>query len=177
MSNTEKPRVTDYIKEFARVSVIDFRWAYVDVYTRALFATVASLKSSRNVTTNYLSNSDKILTGHSTLFKLIGLRFIKKAHDNKVIEPLIVGMTPSENPLFINTFTEVISGLYQDMLSSMDKSHVDRTIASVNLIYEATLVYCWHYLNIAHHQNLIDKVLEELYLLREIEAFKNRKGE
>jgi hypothetical protein len=135
------------------------------------------LKASRNVSINYLSNSNKILTGHSSLFKLIGIRFLNTAKESHRLEILLPSMVPSENPIFINTFTEVISGIYQDMLETMTKSQVDKTMSKVNLVYDASLVYCWHFINMAYNNNLVDKVIEELYLLKEIEAFKNRKGE
>jgi len=177
MSNSNKIQITDYIRDFAVKSLIDYKWTYIELYSRAIFATVVTLKASKKVSQNYLSNADKTLCGHSTLFKLIGLRFLKKADEDKLIDLLLSSTIPSESPLFINTFTFVTSELHKDMLAIFPKVQADRSIATINLIYEATLVYCWHYLNIAVANNVVDKVVEELYLLKEIDVFKNRPGE
>jgi hypothetical protein len=177
MSNSKKIQVTDYIKDFAEKSAGEFKWYYVDLYSRAVFSTIVSLKSSRNVSINYLTNADKTLCGHGILFKLLGLRFVKKAYDDKIVPLILSNTVPSESPLFVNTFTAVTSSLHHDMLEIFPKIQADRSISVINLIYEASLVYCWHYLNIAESNNMVDKVVEELYLLKEIEGFKNRKGE
>lgn len=168
---------TEYIKTFARRSVRNFRWYYVDFYTSSVFLSIASLKGIRRISPNYLSNADKILTGHSNLFKLVGLRFLRKAYEKKLIDILLSHKSPIESPFFINTFTEVLSEMYRDMTRTMGISHTDKINTTINLVYEASLLYCWHFLNSAKSKNMIDVLNEELYLLKEIEAIKNRKGE
>jgi hypothetical protein len=177
MSDSKRHSIINYINDFATKSVSEFKWYYNDIYQKSVFATIVSLKSSRNVSPNYLSNADKILSGHSNLFKLIGMRFTKRVHDGAYLELILSVQVPSESPLFINIYTEVISSLLNDMTASLGKSHSDKTNTNINLVYEACLVYCYHFINCAAVNNLVDKVVEELYLLREIECFKNRKGE
>jgi hypothetical protein len=177
MSSSKIPRITGYIEDAAASLSKDFKWEYVNVYSSASLATLTTLKSSRLISQTYTINTNKIITSQSALFKLLGMRFLKKVTESGSTELLTGKIVPSDNHLFVNIFTQVVSSIYQDMLVNMEKKVVDRKMSYINLIYEATLVFCWHFLNISHSKNNVDKVIEELYLLKEIEVFKNRKGE
>jgi hypothetical protein len=177
VSDSKKWTATEYIEEFAKKSLSTFSWKHNDIHFRSVFATLVVLKSSSSISPSYLSNADKILTSYTTLYKLIGMRFVRLASQENSITPILSHSIPIENPVTTSIFTEVLTSLFYDLDNNIPQDQADKARGTVNLIYEATLVYCWQFLSNAHRDNLVDKVIEELYLLKEIEIFKNRKGE
>lgn len=177
MKESKNPRLTDYIRVFAKESSDSFEWKYPDVFNKAVLATLIDVKKSNRFTPRFISNTDKILNGHSSLFKFLGMRFCKKVHESRTTELLLDNTNPTESPLFISIYADVLSVMFFDMKKTIDKTSIDKLSNTINLINLPTIVYCWHFLNFCENYNLLDKVVEELYLLREIEGFKNRKGE
>ena len=177
MSDSKKWTAIEYIEEFAKKSVSTFSWKHNDIHFRSVFATLVVLKAASSVSPSYLSNADKVLSSYTTLYKLIGMRFVRLAKQEDSITPILSHSVPIENPVTTSIFTQVLTSLFYDLDHHIPQAQADKARGTVNLMYEATLVYCWQFLSNAYRDNLVDKVIEELYLLKEIEIFKNRKGE
>jgi hypothetical protein len=177
MSSSSRPLISEYIADFAKKSVFDYTWYYSDLYYKSIFTTLLFLKNSNRFSVNYLSTCDNILTTNSNFLMLLSLRFSRKIYEAEVTDIIVLNTDPLGNPFLANIFNDVFQTLINDMGKSLGIESAERIKIIVSPIMTALSVYCWQFIKNAKQRGLLAKVVEELYLLREIEVFKNRKGE
>jgi hypothetical protein len=177
MKESKAPLITDYIVEFAKKSSFEFSWAYPDLFHKSTLSTIFYLRSLNKFTTSYLSVLEKTLSGNANFIMLLSLRFVRKVYESNLTVPILSNPDPTESVILLNIFTEVFESLLSDMGKSLGKEAESKIRKSSSLITRGLAVYCWQYLKNTKERGLLLKIVEELYLLREIEVFKNRKGE
>jgi hypothetical protein len=177
MRGSKSFRLIDYIEKFAKDSIATAKWTYVEIFNKSFFITVAQMKGNAKFYPSYLSNFDNIISKNSNLFILLGMRFCREASSKKMVEIILNNPYPLESPVFSSFFDRVLTTLLNDINSSLGKSFGASSLLQVNKIREGVMIMSWNYLNIAVTSGQLDKVLDELFLLKEIEIFKNRKDE
>ena len=166
MTGLPKWTVTKYISDFAEQSAASFTWHHRQIFTDACQESVNYFNLKRLVTR--ARRATGTFKSYPNALKLIGLLFIKTAKDKNIISEVLTG-EPETNLMLRIAYKGSIneSAIQTDKLQKQTSL---RTVIELN--GEIALIYCWHILKLAVENNLVDTLIEELYLIKEISVFK-----
>lgn len=166
--------ITDYIKSFAESSLKSFKWHSDIIYPRAIITTLSLIRSNTNANPEYLLRVDETLKNYALLFKSFSMYVLFNARQHHLIEIIIENQSPFANSIYHDFFEASLKNFMQNQGILHNNPFISGNIARLSDMKIPMMVLCWYFIYIVKKNNIIDKAIEELYLLEEIEAFKNR---
>jgi hypothetical protein len=148
-----------------------YQWKYLNIYEISVLATITLIKSRRVVIISKLNNFSSSTSKHSPFFKWMTLYFLHTAYEKKT---LFLHTNIDSVPLNILRETYIISNkiFFEDVSKKITEESIASYKSLLNLLGDEVMYFCLNFLFIAKEKNLVNDLLEEFYLLREIESIK-----
>ena len=174
MPNLPKFRVIQYIEDFARTSAVKFHWYHDDVFQQSILLAVVTIKIKYAANPSYLTLFDKLVSANSNIFKALMLRLLLASREDDLIIKIASGFPNRGDHTLSYLFDEVYMQFENDLSKNFTQVQVNKLSEIVNSLHDALIQLGYHFIKTAYTKNLVDVLSEELYLLREIDAFRNR---
>lgn len=151
-----------------------YSWVYPEVYEKSLLALIISIKRLPRITLGRLKNTDNILTNMKVFYSYICIDVIRRlSHYNKIHS--LNEYDDSKNSIIDVCLNQSYDALLKRVLIELGSEQNNTYKTAIKIISKDAHFLCWHFFVIAKSLNLIEKLIEEHYLLLEINLFKKLK--
>lgn len=173
MKNSRRWNVTSYIKDFSTIK-LQVNWKNGEIHTRAIFSTLVTLKSYSRVNISFLNKLEKNSNSYSYVFRLLALKYLFCAKKRLFTSDILLNRNINTNNVHNFVLNESIELLLKDIKLNYNDDQRKNAEKLIIDMMPGIKIYCFEFLYFIEKDNLVDVLLEELYLLEEIELFKNR---
>jgi hypothetical protein len=148
----------------------EYKWVYRDVYEKSLLSLIVSVKNRARYSIKSLNNIDNIFTKMRPFYSFICLDFIRRLSEYNKLNSLIE-YDDSKGSTIDLCLKQSYSSLLTKVKNQLgEDQHLIYTNA-IKLLGKEAHSFCWHFFVIAKANNLIEKLVEEHYLVMEIDLF------
>lgn len=173
MSNSQPWSAASYLKGLFSLRYV-VAWKHVNIFENAVFTSIALIRSAKRVNISLLNKYDLATKNYHYVFKLLALNVLGETANKNFVDDILNNSDIANNNVFIYVYDIAFDKFIKDLESNYD---ANLSKAALNLFTELksySHIYCFEFLRHAKKQNIVDDLCEELYLLEEIELFKNR---
>jgi len=173
MSNFQSWKINNSITTIIEGSK-KFRWHYPDVHEKALLLMITTIKGAQRVNITRLNNLDRFITNYHIFFKYLALNFIHYADKSRITNRKIE-LSDLSLPSIESIFVIARDTLMNEIKSTLSEAHYVTYQNVLKNVGSDAKFYCFMFLFLANDKNIINDLIEEYYLIKEIDAFKNIK--
>lgn len=152
------------------IDTVEYKWLYRDVYEKSLLALIISIKNMSRYSIKRLNHIDNIFTKMRPFYSFICIDFIRRLSEYNKINSL-TEYDDSKNSIIDLCFRQSFESLISRVKKQLGEEQFLIYSNSSNLIGKDAYFMCWHFFVIAKANNLIEKLVEEHYLIQEIDVF------
>jgi len=168
MSDYPKWSATRYIDN--AINHASYTWKYIPVYEKSVFETIIKIKNHRVVIISKLNNFTRLTENAHVFFKLLCLTFLNQSKNHS---QYIYDESNQTTILILkNIFKLSLTILFDDIKTRVSEESITHYRNIIKLLGDDSVLLCWTFILLAHKEKITDDLIEEYYLLKEIEAFK-----
>jgi hypothetical protein len=124
---------------------------------------------------DHIDRVNRYMSGYMPFFRVFALRVMDKLEEERKIDSVLLSKKILSNPILMTTYKGEMSKLIDEYSKKIEKRYLDIFQKIVVFTEASIILLLWEFVRSAKNKNIIAKLKDELYLLREIELFRTRK--